>query len=128
MTAEQVLSDYKGQYAPERSFGLLKDPLFFTSSVFLKTPQRIAALAMVMGLAVMVYTLAQRQLRQALAHADETVLDQRKRPTQTPTLRWIFQSFQAIHRVVLNGQVHISNLTPERLKVLRFLGAPCQKY
>jgi transposase len=128
MTAEQVLSDYKGQYAPERSFGLLKDPLFFTSSVFLKTPQRIAALAMVMGLAVMVYTLAQRQLRQALANANVTVLDQRKRPTPMPTLRWIFQSFQAIHRVVLNGHVHISNLTPERLKVLRFLGAPCQKY
>jgi hypothetical protein len=63
-----------------------------------------------------------------LAHADETVLDQRKRPTQTPTLRWIFQSFQDIHRVVLNGQVHISNLTSERLEVLRFLGAPCQKY
>lgn len=128
LTAEQVLSDYKGQYAPERCFGLLKDPLFFTSSIFLKTPKRIAALAMVMGLAVMVYTLAQRQLRQALADADETVLDQRQRPTQTPSLRWIFQSFQAIHRVVLNGQVHISNVTPERLKVLRFLGAPCQKY
>jgi len=77
---------------------------------------------MVMGLAVMVYTLAQRQLRQALAEANETVLDQRKQPTQTPTLRWIFQSFQAIHRVGLNGQVHISNLTPERLKVLRCLG------
>jgi transposase len=107
---------------------LLKDPLFFTASVFLKTPQRIAALAMVMGLAVMVYTLAQRQIRQALADANETVLNQRKQPTQTPTLRWIFQSFQATHRVVLNGQVHISNLTPERLKVLRFLGAPCQKY
>jgi transposase len=128
MTAEQVLSDYKGQYAPERSFGLLKDPLFFTSSVFLKTPQRIAALAMVMGLAVMVYTLAQRQLRHALAQANETVLDQRKQPTQTPTLRWIFQSFQAIHRVVFNGQVHISNLSSERLKVLRCLGAPCQNY
>jgi len=128
LTAEQVLSDYKGQYAPERCFGLLKDPLFFTSSIFLKTPKRIAALAMVMGLAVMVYTLAQRQLRQALADADETVLDQRQRPTQRPSLRWIFQSFQAIHRVVLNGQVHISNVTPERLKVLRFLGAPCQKY
>ena len=74
------------------------------------------------------YTLAQRQMRQALADANETVLDQRKRPTQTPTLRWIFQSFQAIHRVVLNGQVHISNLSPERLKVLRCLGPPCQNY
>ena len=46
-----------GQHDSERSFGLLKDPLFFTASVLLKTPQRIAALVVVMGLAVMVYTL-----------------------------------------------------------------------
>lgn len=42
---EAVLEDYKRQQAPERGFGLLKDPLFFTSSVFLKTPQRIETLA-----------------------------------------------------------------------------------
>ena len=128
ITAEQILSDYKGQQASERGFGILKDPLFFTSSVFLKTPERIAALAMIMGLSVMVYTLAQRQLRQALEQAHETVPDQRKRPTQRPTLRWIFQCFQAIHLVWLEGQAQISNLTPERLKILRFFGAPCQKY
>ena len=128
ITVEAILTDYKGQQAPERGFGILKDPLFFTSSVFLKTPERIAALAMIMGLSLMVYTLAQRQLRQALAAANETVPDQRKRATQTPTLRSIFQCFQAIHLVWLNGHPQISNLTPERLKILRFLGAPCQKY
>ena len=128
ITAEDILSDYKGQQSPERGFGILKDPLFFTSSVFLKTPERIAALAIIMGLSLMVYTLAQRKLRYVLAAVDETVPDQRKRPTQTPILRWIFQCFQAIHLVWLNGQAQISNLTPERLKILRFLGAPCQKY
>ena len=128
VTAETILSDYKGQQAPERGFGILKDPLFFTSSVFLKTPERIAALAVIMGLSLMVYTLAQRQLRQALAADNETVADQRKRPTQNPTMRWIFQCFQAIHLVWLNRKAHISNLTSARLKILRFLGAPCQKY
>ena len=127
-TPEQVLRDYKGQQAPERGFGILKNPLFFTSSVFLKTPERIAALAMIVGLSLMVYTLAQRQLRQALAAANQTVPDQRKRPTQTPTLRWIFQCFQSIHLIWLNGQAQISNLTSVRLKILRFFGAPCQKY
>ena len=128
VTAETILSDYKGQQAPERGFGILKDPLFFTSSVFLKTPERIAALAVIMGLSLMIYTLAQRQLRQALAAANQTVPDQRKRPTHTPTMRWIFQCFQAIHLVWLNSKAQISNLTPARLKILRFLGAPCQKY
>lgn len=128
VTPQSVFNDYKGQQAPERGFGLLKDPLFFTSSVFLKTPQRIAALATIMGLSLMVYTLAQRQLRTALAQVNSTVPDQRHRPTRTPTLRWVFQCFQAIHLVWIQGQRHISNLTPQRRKILQFLGAPCQKY
>ena len=125
---DTILADYKGQQAAEGGFKLLKDPLFFTASVFLKTPERIAALVTVMALSLMVYTLAQRQVRKALAQANETVLDQRKRPTATPTLRWIFQAFQAIHLVYLNGQYHVSNLTPERLKILTFFALPCQKY
>lgn len=75
----------------------------------------------------MVYTLAQRQVRQALDQANETLLDQRKRPTQTPYLRWIFQRFQAVHLVWLDDQLQVSNLS-ERLTILKFLGAPCQTY
>lgn len=81
-----------------------------------------------MGLAVMVYTLAQRQVRQALAEVNATLLDPLQRPTCKPTLRWIFQGFQTIHLVWVNGTPQISNLTPERLKILSFFGAPCQKY
>ncbi|MGB7413988.1 MAG: IS1634 family transposase [Thermosynechococcaceae cyanobacterium] len=128
VTPETILSDYKGQQTAEGGFKLLKDPLFFTSSVFLKTPERIAALATVMALALMVYTLGQRHLRTALAQNNETVLDQKKRPTQTPTLRCIFQGFQAIHLVGLNGQNQVSNLTAERRKILSFFDPLCQKY
>jgi transposase len=47
-------SSYKEQQYSERGWHFLKATLFFTSSLFLKTPQRIMALAMVMGLALMV--------------------------------------------------------------------------
>ena len=123
-----MLSEYKGQQSSERGFRFLKDPLFFTSSVFLNTPRRVAALAMVMGLCLLVYTLGQRQLRQALAHAEETIPNQLKKPTSPPTLRWIFQCFQAVHLVELNHQQQVSNLTAARLWILRFLGSACQKY
>ena len=125
---DRVLIEYKGQQSSERGFRFLKDPLFFTSSVFLKTPRRVAALAMVMGLCLLVYTLGQRQLRQALAHAEETIPNQLKQPTSNPTLRWVFQCFQAIHLVALDRQLQISNLTDSRVRILRFLGSPCQKY
>jgi transposase len=125
---DEVLKEYKGQQSSERGFRFLKDPLFFTSSVFLNTPRRVAALAMVMGLCLLVYTLGQRQLRQALAQAQETVPNQLKQPTCNPTLRWIFQCFQAVHLVSLNHQQQVSNLTDARLWILRFFGNACQKY
>ncbi len=128
LSNDEVLTEYKGQQSSERGFRFLKDTLFFTSSVFLNTSRRVAALAMVMGLCLLVYTLGQRQLRQALAHSEETIPNQLKKPTATPTLRWVFQCFQAVHLVHLNHQLQISNLTDTRFKILQFFGKPCQQY
>ncbi len=38
------LNAYKGQQSCERGFRLLKDPLFFADSVFLKYPSRVETL------------------------------------------------------------------------------------
>jgi len=65
LTDDDVLREYKAQQSTERGFRFLKDPLFFTSSVFLNSTERVAALAMVMGLCLLVYNLGQRALRQA---------------------------------------------------------------
>jgi len=92
----------------------------------LKTPRRIAALAMVMAL--LVYTLAQRTLRQSLAQQGLTVPNQLGKPTATPTMRWIFQCFQSIYSVYLDDIHQISNLTSEHQHILSFLGSSCQKY
>ena len=48
------------------------------------------ALAFVMALCLLVYTLGQRQLRQALQHAQQTLPNQLGKATHRPTLRWIF--------------------------------------
>jgi transposase len=117
----QVLQEYKQQQAPERGFRFLKDPLFFTSSVCLKSPERVAAMAMVMGLCLLVYSLGQRQLRQTLAAMRESLKDQLGKATQSPTLRWIFQCFQDVHLFQVAGAKGLANLTPERRWILRFL-------
>ncbi|MCP6758453.1 MAG: IS1634 family transposase [Fischerella sp. CENA71] len=59
LSNDSMLSKYKAQQSCERGFGFLKDPLFFADSIFLKSPERIEALAMIMGLCLLVYTLAQ---------------------------------------------------------------------
>ena len=112
----------------ERGFSFLKHPLFFTDSVFLKSSERIEALALIMGLCLLVYTLAQRQLRQAFQQAHSGIKNQLGRLTQRPTLRWIFQCFQAIHLLQIDSVKRVSNLTDERLMTLGFFPATCQAY
>jgi len=93
LSNSDLLREYKAQQSTERGFRFLKDPLFFTSSVFLNSPERVMALAMVMGLCLLVYTLGQRALRQALERAKQTIHNSLGKPTATPTLRWVFQCF-----------------------------------
>ena len=71
--------------------------------MFVKKPQRVEALALIMALTLMIYTLAERKLRQALEDQNQTVGDQRKQPTAKPTFRWIMQKFQGIHWINLRG-------------------------
>jgi len=125
---QRCLSEYKGQQKVERGFRFLKDPLFFASSVFVKKPQRVEALALIMALTLMVYTLAERKLRQALDAQNQTVLNQRKQPTAKPTFRWIMQTFQGIHWVHLNRQRQISNLNAQRRLIIHLLGPPVERY
>jgi transposase len=87
LSNDDVLSEYKAQQSTERGFRFLKDPLFFTSSVFLNSTERVAALAMLMGLCLLVYSLGQRALRQALERVKTTIDNQLGKPTSTPTLR-----------------------------------------
>jgi transposase len=128
LSADDALKEYKGQQGTERGFRFLKDPLFFASSVFLKTPKRIAALGMVMALCLLVYSLGQRELRNALSKATQTIPNQLGKPTETPTLRWVFQCFMAVHLVVISGVKQIVNLTPERRHILKFFSDRCRGY
>lgn len=128
LSNEEILEEYKAQQCNERGFRFLKDPLFFTSSVFVKTPERVEAIAMIMGLCLLVYNLAQRKLRQELATSGDSIRNQVKKLTNKPTMRWVFQLFQSVHLLIINGRKQMSNLTEERRKILNHLGSFCSQY
>jgi transposase len=128
LSAELVLLEYKRQQSPERGFRFLQDPLFFTNSVFVKSPERVEAIAFIMGLCLLVYSLGQRTLRSCLVQAGETLNNQLGQPTGRPTLRWVFQCFQDVHLLLVAGVKQIANLTPERVGILRFFGSCCGRY
>ena len=127
-TADLILQEYKAQQTTERGFRFIKDPLFFASRVFLKSTKRIMALAMIMTLALMVYSLGQLQLRQALEKTSSTLPNQKGRPTARPTLRWILQCFQSVHLVFVNGVKSSIQLTDKQNLILQFLGSSSRQY
>ena len=122
----EVITGYKGQAQAEGGFRFLKDPLFFVSSLFVKKPCRIQGLLMVMTLALLVYSVAQRRLRRELARQNETIPNQIHQPTNRPTLRWVFQVLEGIERVrlMVEGQVRdlITGLHEVKIKILRLFG------
>jgi transposase len=126
LSDQEVFCNYKGQQKVERGFRFLKDPLFFASSLFLKKPERIVALTTIMCLSLLVYSIGERKLRNLLKMYDETIENQIKKPTQRPTLRWIFQLFEDVHLVKIERgdtiTYEVKNLRPDGEKALRILG------
>ncbi len=93
-----------------------------------KLSKRIEALAMIMGLCLLVYTLAQREIRAALKSLNYTVKNQLGKAINNPTMRWIFQCFQSVHLVTFQQKTDFYNLTSEMKYILLFLPEACRNY
>jgi transposase len=123
---EELLTQYKEQTKVEQGFRFIKDNAFEVSSIFLKKDSRINALMMVMTLCLMVYNVAQHDLRKALEKANETVPTQTKKTTQKPTMKWICQMFSGVSVVFIktNQKVLeiITNLKEDPEKIVRLFG------
>lgn len=126
LTSKKIVENYSGQDSVERGFRFLKDPVFFVSSLFVKKPSRIEGLLMVMTLALLVYSIAERRLRKKLLETETTLPNQIKKETASPTLRWVFQLLTGINRVKIsiNGvESYIwHGITDIRRKILSLLG------
>lgn len=127
-----VIIAYKNQNnTVERGFRFLKDPLMFTSSLFVKKPERIMGLLMVMTLALLVYSIAQRRLHKVLKEVQETLPNQIRKETAKPTLRWVFQLLEGIELVKMSIKntlhVVVSGLTSLRRRILDYFGSSVRK-
>jgi transposase len=125
---EEIITTYKNQQSCERGFRFLKDPLFFADSFFVENPERIEAMLFLMSLCLLVYNLGQRELRNSLKRIKIGIKNQLGKLTLSPTLRWVFQCFQGIHLLILDGVNQIFNLTSERHFILSCLPSSFQKY
>ena len=133
LPAQAMLENYKGQgISVERGFRFLKDPLFFAHSLFLKKPERVMALLMIMGLSLLIYSLAERKLRHVLQEKNLRIPSQTRKPTQKPTMRWVFLLFEGLDILLVKQNEEIVlrqlvNLRPAQEQVIKLLGSHVQK-
>lgn len=121
----ELLQLYKDQSKVERGFRFLKDPTFLASTLFLKKVERIMALLMVMTLCLLVYAALEHRIRSSLVHNDATIPDQKGKPTNRPTARWVFELFLDVHLLFITAQgvqVLVMNLKDELKRLLELLG------
>ena len=120
-----LLDEYKSQQAVERGFRFLKSPDFLTSSLFLKKPERIEALLMIMTCSLRVYAGIEHLIRQRLAEKNAFFPDMKKKPTQRPTARWVFFCFQGISVLIIDKTTEVvTNIIDRQKIILDCLGKP----
>ena len=93
--AGDVLQAYKEQHGMEQNFSFLKDPLI-VNSLFLKKPERIEALGLVLLLALLLWRLLERSMR---AHVDTTgtvLAGWDKKATARPTAFMMVTKFSGV--------------------------------
>lgn len=94
-SARDCLANYKGQYGVERNFSFLKVPLI-VNNIFLKKPERINALGMIMMLSLLVWSLMERTMRRTQAEKDLKLQDIDRKPTKRPTSFIMIHKFRGI--------------------------------
>lgn len=80
----------------------------------------------IMTLCLMMFNLASYQLHQNLKKHDATVKNQLNKPTQKPSLAWIFRQFYGIQVLcVMDGQQTnkmVINVKPHLAEIVEYFG------
>jgi len=122
--AGDVLRAYKEQHGIEQNYGFLKDPLI-VNSLFLKKPERIEALGLVLLLALLLWRLVERTLRVHVETTGTPLTGWDKKATQKPTAFMMMTKFAGVMVLKVGDQRQLAHpLSTVPQPDLRALGVP----
>lgn len=119
---QEILNEYKNQQKVERGFRFLKDPKFHADSIFLKKPERIASLLMIMTLSLLIYSALEYKVRENMKKKNLTFPNQKGKPISNPTMKWVFQYFFSVVLVLFNGERQLDYFNENHEVILECLG------
>jgi len=134
MTAAEVLQAYKRQPMLEKRFSQFKTD-FAVAPVFLKNVARIQGLLGAYFFALLMQTLLERELRQAMLREGEATLPlyPEERPCARPTTHRLIELFSTIQRHEVRvgdgeSQMMATKLTKTQSTIIRLLGLDPRTY
>ena len=123
-SAPEVLQAYKEQHGMEQNFAFLKDPVI-VNSLFLKKPECIEALGLVLLLALLLWRLVERALRVYVETTGKPLPGWDKRETQKPTAFMMMTKFAAVMVIKVGTQRQLAQpLATVQQQYLLALGVP----
>jgi transposase len=132
-SALDTLLAYKRQPVIEKRFSQLKTD-FSVAPVYLKNVRRIQAMLCVYFFAMLVQTLLERELRNAMQQRSVKSLPMypERRACKRPTTRRLIEIFESIQRHALSGtretETSVTDLTRLQRRILKLLHMPSKDY
>jgi transposase len=119
-SAQDILTVYKAQHGTEQNYGFLKDPVI-VNSLFLKKPERIEALGLVLLLALLLWRLMERAMRRHVDTTRTPLTGWDKQATERPTSFMMVTKFAGV--IVLKLGDHRQLARPLSVVQQRYLTA-----
>jgi transposase len=127
-SARELLHAYKNQHGVEQNFAFLKDPLI-VNSLFLKKPERIEALGLILLLALLLWRLIERTLRVHVETTGHPLPGWDKKETQKPTAFMMMTKFAAVMVLRVGAQRQLAQpLSTVQQQYLLALGVPAMYF
>jgi len=105
--SKATLEAYKEQYGIEQDFGFLKDPVI-VNSVFLKKPERIEVLGLILLTSLLIWRLMERSMRQYVEQTGEKLPGWDHKPTDRPTSFMMTTKFTGIMVIKIGNERRLS--------------------
>lgn len=122
LTATEVLRAYKEQHGIEKNFGFLKDDAI-VNALFLKTPERIEALGLILLIALLIWRLMESEMRRHLAETGQQLHGWDNKPTSRPTSYMVTIKFKGTVIIKIGPKRYLSRMFSEnQLDFLEALG------
>lgn len=126
--ASEVLAAYKEQHGMEQNYGFLKDPQI-VNALFLEKPERIEALGLVLLLALLIWRLIERSLRQHVEGSGEKLPGWDHKLTDRPTAFMMMTKFSSVIVLKVGDQRQVAGgLSPAQQHYLMALSLSAACY